>query len=313
MATLSSPSPATQEGLSESLPRPPVTPPPRGPLTPPPQSTQNQTDAAKPVPAPIRHCHNIVSSTSIAKKVSQCLEQLFPELSQPPQRRNRTSSNAQGVTVSDSAAKKGQIIITLTAKSVSAPKAITICEILKRRIAQQGMYWYQYCALEEVMEEVKPKTIDRNPTPQRNEMRRSSWAGGGIPSTPSKQQTRSPAASPMKPPSRLTPTPTSKPPPKFSVNPPASTPSKPPSRLMTRHSSRSLRRQVDESPRPESSMDLDDPFGPMSPLPGQEPLKKRPMPVLTIYLSTERIQEYKDLHGEQSNSNPIKEVVKKKK
>ncbi|RPB18798.1 hypothetical protein L211DRAFT_766612, partial [Terfezia boudieri ATCC MYA-4762] len=170
---------------------------------------------------------NIISSTSIAKKVTQCLEELFPEPPPPSRGRTRTTST------SGPAPKKTkpQIIITLTAKSVSAPKAITICEILKRRIAERGLYWYQYCALEEVLEEVKPKQ--------------------------------------EKTPSRL---------------------------LQQSHSARSLKRQVESKP----TVDEEDPFGPLSPPPKRaqdEPPVKRVMPVLTIYLSTQRIDDYKELHG----------------
>ncbi|KAF8453509.1 hypothetical protein BGX38DRAFT_1177359 [Terfezia claveryi] len=280
--------------LEESL--PPAPPVPAAPKTPPPPP---------PVvvkPAPVTHAHNIISSTSIAKKVTQCLEELFPEPPPPSRGRTRTTST------SGPAPKKikPQIIITLTAKSVSAPKAITICEILKRRIAERGLYWYQYCALEEVLEEVKPKPVEPKAAPQRDTTRRSSWGGpptlASPPRSTSRMQTRSPLHTPAKPPKMGSLTgPSGSAPTRPLVNASTNSQARTPSRLLQQsRSAKSLKRQVESQP----TVDEEDPFGPLSPPPKraqEEPPVKRVMPVLTIYLSTQRIDDYKELHGEQSN------------
>ncbi|KAF8421949.1 hypothetical protein EV426DRAFT_178697 [Tirmania nivea] len=280
-----------------SAPLPPAPPVPAASKTPPPPPL------AVVKPGPVTHAHNIISSTSIAKKVTQCLEELFPEPPPPSRGRSRTTG------ASGPAPKKikPQIIITLTAKSVSAPKAITICEILKRRIAERGLYWYQYCALEEVLEEVKPKPAEPKAVQRRDTTRRSSW--GGPPaltspprSSPSRTQTRSPMHTPAKPPKMGSLTgPSRSTPARPSANELTNSPARAPSRLLQQsRSARSLKRQVD----PQPTVDKEDPFGPLSSPPKRaqdEPLVKRAMPVLTIYLSTQRIDDYKELHGEQSN------------
>jgi len=231
----------------------------------------------------------------------QCLEQLFPD-PPAPVRRMRTTAGASAASASSAKKPKPQIIITLTAKSVSAPKAITICEILKRRIAEQGLYWYQYCALEEVFEEVKPKRLEPKGIPQRDTTRRSSWAGPPAANSPSKPHNRSPLHSPAKPPKMA---PLTGPPavPGRSLSVSSHSPIRAPSRLATRNSARSLRGGRAETPV-EPTVDEEDPFGPLPPPPKRtqnDPPVTRAMPVLTIYLSTQRIDDYKELHGEQSN------------
>lgn len=279
-----------QESLS--IPLPPAPPAPTAPKTAPPPTVAK--------PAPKTHEHNIISSTSIAKKVTQCLDELFPEPPAPIRGRSRITVAASAAVVKKT---KPQIIVSLTAKSVSAPKAITICEILKRRISERGLYWYQYCALEEVLEEVKPKPAEPRAIPQRDTTRRSSW--GAPPttfnspsrSTSSKPLNRSPLHSPDKPPvmGSLIGS-AAKSPVRPLGNASTNSPARAPSRLLQRNSARSLKRHVETQP----TVDEEDPFGPLSPPPEraqEEPSVKRVMPVLTIYLSTQRIDDYKERHG----------------
>jgi len=87
----------------------------------------------------------------------------------------------------------------------------------------------------------------------------------------------------------------------FSVS--SNSPIRAPSRLAARNSARSLRGGRAETPV-EPTVDEEDPFGPFPPPPKQtqnDPPATRAMPVLTIYLSTQRIDDYKERHGEQSN------------
>ncbi|CUS13446.1 unnamed protein product [Tuber aestivum] len=77
---------------------------------------------------------SIISSHSISKKTTRCLATLFP--SQPP----ATSSVPA---------------VAIVAKSAVASKAITIAEIVKRRISTQGEAWFQYTKLEGVMVELR--------------------------------------------------------------------------------------------------------------------------------------------------------------
>jgi len=77
---------------------------------------------------------SIISSHSISKKTTRCLATLFPP--QPP-----TTPSA--------------LAVALVAKSTVASKAITIAEIVKRRINTQGEAWFQYTKLEGIMVELK--------------------------------------------------------------------------------------------------------------------------------------------------------------
>jgi len=77
---------------------------------------------------------SIISSHSISKKTTRCLATLFPP--QPP--------TAPSV-----------LAVALVAKSIVASKAITIAEIVKRRINTQGEAWFQYTKLEGIIVELK--------------------------------------------------------------------------------------------------------------------------------------------------------------
>lgn len=77
---------------------------------------------------------SIISSHSISKKTTRCLATLFPP--QPP-----TTPSV--------------LAVALVAKSIVASKAITIAEIVKRRINTQGEAWFQYTKLEGIMVELK--------------------------------------------------------------------------------------------------------------------------------------------------------------
>ncbi|PWW78714.1 hypothetical protein C7212DRAFT_165746 [Tuber magnatum] len=77
---------------------------------------------------------SIISSHSISKKTTRCLATLFPV--RPP-----TASSV--------------LAVAIVAKSAVASKAITIAEIVKRRISAQGEAWFQYTKLEGVVVELK--------------------------------------------------------------------------------------------------------------------------------------------------------------
>ncbi|KAG0634547.1 hypothetical protein HOY80DRAFT_894776 [Tuber brumale] len=77
---------------------------------------------------------SIISSHSISKKTTRCLATLFPI--QPP-----TTPSV--------------LAVAIVAKSTVASKAITIAEIVKRRISTQGEAWFQYTKLEGTMVELK--------------------------------------------------------------------------------------------------------------------------------------------------------------
>lgn len=76
---------------------------------------------------------SIITAHSIKNKTSQCLWLLYPDASKP--------SAASTTPLS---------AVALVAKSVAASKAITIIEIIKRRMAEQGDHCYQYSALSSV-------------------------------------------------------------------------------------------------------------------------------------------------------------------
>ncbi|KAG0136546.1 hypothetical protein HOY82DRAFT_576531 [Tuber indicum] len=77
---------------------------------------------------------SIISSHSISKKTTRCLATLFPI--QPP-----TTPSV--------------LAVAIVAKSTVSSKAITIAEIVKRRISTQGEAWFQYTKLEGTMVELK--------------------------------------------------------------------------------------------------------------------------------------------------------------
>lgn len=82
----------------------------------------------------------IITAHSIQKKTSQCLQLLYPDVSKPS-----TESTSPATPLP---------VIALVAKSVAASKAITVVEIIKRRMVEQGDHWHQYSALSSVTVEM---------------------------------------------------------------------------------------------------------------------------------------------------------------
>lgn len=94
----------------------------------------------------------IITAHSIQKKTSQCLQMLYPDPPKP---------SAESPADPNPAVKLPAV--AFTAKSQAASKAITIAEIVKRRIREQGDNWYQYSALSSVMiEQVQQKEPSKN-------------------------------------------------------------------------------------------------------------------------------------------------------
>ncbi|TGZ82051.1 hypothetical protein EX30DRAFT_292938, partial [Ascodesmis nigricans] len=75
---------------------------------------------------------NIISSHKLSAKTTRCLETLYPS-------NNRDTARAVGI----------------RAKGPVAAKAITLVEIIKRRIAEKGDTWWQYNVLS--TSEARPK------------------------------------------------------------------------------------------------------------------------------------------------------------
>ena len=88
---------------------------------------------------------NIIASHRIASKVTRCLSLLYPA----PAKDITTDVPPKQHTAAP--------IIGLRTKSAVASKAITIAEIAKRRILEQGGHWYQYNQLSTAVEAVRPK------------------------------------------------------------------------------------------------------------------------------------------------------------
>lgn len=90
---------------------------------------------------------SIISAHVINKKITQCLNILYPVPT--------TTSISPDPALLPS--------VALSAKSFVASKAITIAEIMKRRISEKGDQWYQYTVLSSTTEEKKqqPKNKDK--------------------------------------------------------------------------------------------------------------------------------------------------------
>jgi len=88
---------------------------------------------------------NIIASHRIASKVTRCLSLLYPA----PAKDIPTDAPPKQYTAAP--------IVGLRTKSAVASKAITIAEIAKRRISEQGGRWYQYNQLSTTVEAVRPK------------------------------------------------------------------------------------------------------------------------------------------------------------
>lgn len=131
---------------------------------------------------------NIISAHKIAKKTSQCLRLLYPELS------SSAAAAAAGVAGSTSTATKtvsgeksaigekreaeekkvererkeggGGGVVALRARSPVAGKAVSIAEIVKRRVTEAGDVWFQYSKLDSIVEEapVKRKNSGKLPS-----------------------------------------------------------------------------------------------------------------------------------------------------
>ncbi|RPA91268.1 hypothetical protein L873DRAFT_1819753 [Choiromyces venosus 120613-1] len=78
---------------------------------------------------------SIISSYSISKKTTRCLATLFP--------------------IQPTTTIPPVLAVAIVAKSIVSSKAITIAEIVKRRMSTQGEAWFQYTKLESVMVELK--------------------------------------------------------------------------------------------------------------------------------------------------------------
>jgi hypothetical protein len=88
---------------------------------------------------------NIIASHRIASKVTRCLSLLYPA----PTKDTTTDAPPKQHTAAP--------IVGLRTKSAIASKAITIAEITKRRISEQGGRWYQYNQISTAVEAVRPK------------------------------------------------------------------------------------------------------------------------------------------------------------
>lgn len=79
-------------------------------------------------------CVNIISSHKIGAKTTRCLSILFPE---------STATTTAAATPTPTAANT----VCIRAKAAVAGKAISIAEIVKRRMEERQETWYQYTAL----------------------------------------------------------------------------------------------------------------------------------------------------------------------